>query len=75
MNTVIDRSTFRELKSMSKDQLTEFLCNFYNNAQRDLINDLNTDELRSRLKSIKGIGDSRAEEILKILQEMITIPE
>ena len=60
---------------MSKDQLTEFLCNFYNNAQRDLINDLNTDELRSKLKSIKGIGDSRAEEILKILQEMITIPE
>lgn len=71
---MIDRDTYRSIKKMSREELNAFLIRYAN----ELANDSPTIDLREvekDVRSIKGIGEKRAEEIMVILERHLGVVE
>lgn len=68
---IIDRDTYRKIKKMSREEMQNFLERYYENAVDNEAKDFNIEELRGRLKSIKGIGEKRLDEIIEVIQEYL----
>lgn len=63
---ILDRSTYKRIKSMSKTQLEEFLMDF----SVTLLNDskvLDTNDLKADLSKIDGIGEKRLSKIMEVI--------
>ena len=63
----IDRKMYREIKGMDKTELTNFLERIYAMGAEDSAIDLEL--LRERIWQVKGIGEARLNEIMKIIEE------
>lgn len=65
----IDRKFYREVKSMNKAELTNFLEKIYAMGAEN--NGVDLELLRERIGQVKGIGEARLNEIMEIIEENI----
>ena len=69
---MLDRATYKKIKGMTREEMQNFLTNYYHNVMEDVeapILDLG--ELRAELGSIKGVGEKRLDEIMCVIQRHI----
>lgn len=66
--TVLDRSTYKKIKGMSRMEMQNFLTNYYQNVMEDAAtSSVNIEALRAELRSIKGVGEKRLDEIMSVI--------
>lgn len=69
---IIDRDTYRSIKKMSREELQGFLMRYAENLTNDSpVIDLQ--KLEQDIKSIKGIGEKRLEEIMVIIEKHLGV--
>ena len=67
---IIDRATYKRIKSMNKEQIEDFLVKY----AAELIADTPTidlDSIREDISHVRGIGPERLEIIMQIIKENI----
>lgn len=67
---VIDRATYKRIKSMNKEQMEDFLVKY----AAELISDTPTidlDSIRDDISHVRGIGPERLEIIMQVIKENI----
>lgn len=69
---MIDRDTYRTIKKMPREELQAFLIRYADGLREDAPT-LDLRELEKDIKSVKGIGEKRAEEILQIIERHLGI--
>ena len=69
---IIDRETYRSIKKMSREELQGFLMRYAENLTKDSpVIDL--PKLEQDIKSIKGIGEKRAEEVMNVIERHLGV--
>ena len=63
----LDRELYRRIKGMDTTELTNFLERIYAMGAED--NGVDLELLRERIGQVKGIGEARLNEIMKIIEE------
>ena len=71
MSDIIDRETYRAIKKMNREELQAFLVRYANNISGNRSIDLR--EVEADLKSVKGIGEKRLEEIMVIIEKHLGV--
>ena len=68
----LDRATYKQIKAMDKDRLSEFLKNVYMNGKNDNeAVEVDMELLKSEIGKIKGIGENRFNEIMTVIQTFL----
>lgn len=71
---IIDRATYKKIKSMDRDTMNRFVQNMYHQGYDDAqAQSINYDKLRADLSQIKGIGESRLNEIMSVIDKHIEL--
>lgn len=69
----LDRATYKKIKDFDRNQLEQFLADIYANAAKDAAENnavsLDMDKLRKEIGEIKGVGESRLNEIMAIIEQ------
>ena len=71
MTEIIDRDTYRKIKKMSREELQAFLVRYANNISENRSIDLR--EVEADLKTVKGIGEKRLQEIMAIIEKHLDV--
>ena len=69
---IIDRDTYRAIKKMSREELQAFLVRYADELQKDAPA-VDLREVEKDIKAVKGIGEKRAEEIMKIFEKHLGV--
>lgn len=69
---LLNRNLYRQIKSMDKNELSRTLNNIYEMGKEDAMKgieavDIDMDKLRSQIGAIKGIGETRLNQIMEII--------
>ena len=69
---LLNRNLYRQIKSMDKNELSRTLNNIYEMGKEDALKgieavDIDMDKLRSQIGAIKGIGETRLNQIIEII--------
>ena len=75
---LLNRNLYRQIKSMDKNELSRTLNNIYKMGKEDAMKgieaiDIDMDKLRSQIGAIKGIGETRLNQIMEIISEHLNI--
>ena len=75
---LLNRNLYRQIKSMDKNELSRTLNNIYEMGKEDAMKgieavDIDMDRLRSQIGAIKGIGETRLNQIMEIIAEHLKI--
>lgn len=75
---LLNRSLYRQIKSMDKNELSRTLNNIYEMGKEDAMKgieaiDIDMDKLRSQIGAVKGIGETRLNQIMEIIAEHLNI--
>lgn len=75
---LLDRNLYRQIKSMDKNELSQTLNNIYEMGKEDAMKgieavDINIDKIRSEIGAIKGIGETRLNQIMEIIASNLNI--
>ena len=71
---MLDRATYKKIKSMTREEMQNFLTNYYNNVMEDAEAPmLDLGELRKEIGSIKGVGEKRLDEIMAVIERNLGI--
>ena len=75
---LLNRNLYRQIKSMDKNELCRTLNNIYEMGKEDAMKgieavDIDMDRLRSQIGAIKGIGETRLNQIMEIIAEHLNI--
>lgn len=75
---LLNRSLYRQIKSMDKNEISRTLNNIYEMGKEDAMKgieavDIDMDKLRSQIGAIKGIGETRLNLIMEIISEHLNI--
>lgn len=71
---MLDRVTYKKIKSMTREEMQNFLTNYYNNVMEDAnAPTLDLGELRNEIGSIKGVGEKRLDEIMTVIERHLGI--
>lgn len=66
---MLDRATYKKIKSMTREEMQNFLTNYYNNVMEDAnAPTLDLGELRKEIGNIKGVGEKRLDEIMAVIK-------
>lgn len=69
---VLDRALYKTIKNMNKEKMSDFLNDVYYMGVRDASTDsVDLDTLRVKIGGIKGIGESRLNEIMDVISREI----
>ena len=68
---IIDRDTYRSIKKMSREELQAFLVRYADELRKDAPT-IDLREVEKDIKGVKGIGEKRAEEIMRIAWSITT---
>lgn len=71
-NNMIDRDTYRSIKKMSRQELQAFLMRYAEGLREDAPT-LDLRELEKDIKSVRGVGEKRAEEIMAIIERHLGV--
>lgn len=63
----IDRDTYRQIKKMSREELNDFLIRYAQN----LCKPIDLRDIESEIRSIKGIGEKRTDQIMTIIEKYL----
>lgn len=67
---ILDREFFRKIKSFDRAKMEEFLIDIYKRGANDVCAvPLDTSKLRSEIGAIKGVGESRLNEIMAVIEK------
>ena len=68
----ITRAVYKDIKRYDHKQMNEFLTRYYINGFNDGLNSANIDYdvLKEILLSVKGIGQVKADEVIRKLKEL-----
>ena len=69
---MIDRDTYRAIKKMSREEMQAFLMRYAEGLKEDT-HTLDLRELEADIKTVKGIGDKRAKEIMIIIERHLGV--
>lgn len=70
---MIDRDTYRSIKKMSREELNAFLIRYAEQLESTQAIDLR--EVEKEIRSIKGIGEKRADEVMKVFERHLGVEE
>ena len=71
---MLDRATYKKIKGMTREEMQNFLTNYYNNVMEDAeAPTLDLDVLRTELGSIKGVGEKRLDEIMAVIERHLGV--
>ena len=71
---MLDRATYKKIKGMTREEMQNFLTNYYNNVMEDAeAPTLDLGELRKEIGSIKGVGEKRLDEIMMMIERHLGI--
>lgn len=71
---VLDRATYKKIKSMSREEMQKFLTNYYYNVMEDAeTSAVDLEALRAELSSIKGVGEKRLDEIMSVIRKYLVV--
>jgi len=71
---MLDRATYKKIKGMTREEMQNFLTNYYNNVMEDANGPtLDLGELRTEIGSIKGVGEKRLDEIMAVIEKHLGI--
>ena len=75
---LLDRNLYRQIKSMDKNELSQILNKIYEMGKEDAMKgieavDINMDKIRSEIGAIKGIGETRLNQIMEIIASNLNI--
>ena len=66
---MLDRATYKKIKSMTREEMQNFLTNYYNNVMADPeAPTLDLGKLKKEIGSIKGVGEKRLDEIMAVIK-------
>jgi len=71
---MLDRATYKKIKGMTREEMQNFLTNYYKNIMEDAqapILDLG--ELRKGIGGIKGVGEKRLDEIMAVIEKHLGV--
>ena len=69
---VLSRALYKEIKGMNRDRLQEVLTNIYwDGAKSAGTTSIDLDVLRTEIGKIKGVGESRLNEIMKVIAKVV----
>lgn len=68
---MIDRDTYRKIKKMSREEMA-LLMRYADGLKKDT-HTIDLREMEQDIKSIKGIGEKRAEEIMVVIEEHLGV--
>ena len=69
---MLDRATYKKIKGMTREEMQNFLTNYYNYVIEDAeAPTLDLGELRTELGSIKGVGEKRLDDIMSIIEKYL----
>lgn len=65
---IVEKEVYRKIKTMNRKQISALLTDMYMRGMHagETV-ELNLDELKSAIGSIKGIGSIRLEEIMRVI--------
>ena len=69
---IIDRDTYRSIKKMSREELQAFLVRYADELRKDAPS-IYLREVEKDIRAIKGIGEKRAEEIMRIFERHLGV--
>lgn len=69
---IIDRDTYRSIKKMSREELQAFLVRYANELRKDAPT-IDLRAVEADIKGVKGIGEKRAEEIMRIFEKHLGV--
>lgn len=68
----LDRALYKQIKGMDRDKMSEFLSNIYMSGKKDVeAVSVDVDKVRADISEIKGIGESRLNEIMDVIEKHI----
>lgn len=71
---IIDRALYKKIKSMDRETMNRFVQNMYQQGYDDAqAQSIDYDKLRADLSQIKGIGESRLNEIMSVIDKHIEL--
>lgn len=71
---MLDRATYKKIKGMTREEMQNFLTNYYNNVMEDSeAPTLDFEKLRKEIGSIKGVGEKRLNEIMAVIEKHLGI--
>ena len=75
-NVLLDRNLYRTIKNMSRTELNSFIHNIYSTGKEDALNEveiteINIEKIRTEISEIKGIGETRLNQIMDIISKNI----
>ena len=68
---IISRETYKAIKKMSREELQAFLMRYAEGLSSQNIIDLKA--METDIKSVKGIGEKRTEEIMQIVERHLGV--
>lgn len=72
---ILDRTLYKKIKQMNRQDMISFLKNIYQMGYDDALNnsiiDFDTEKLRFEISKIKGIGEARLDEIMKVIERYV----
>ena len=71
-NMIIDRETYHTIKRMSREELQAFLMRYAEGLSKDTCT-VDLQKLEKDVKGIKGIGEKRAEEVMKVIERHLGV--
>lgn len=69
---MIDRDTYRSIKKMSHEELQVFIVRYADELRKDAPT-IDLREVEKDIKSVRGIGEKRAEEIMRIFERHLGV--
>ena len=76
MAEFLDRALYRKIKGMNREALESLIQEFYNMGKESVEKlDVDIEALKAEISAIKGIGEARQDEIMKVIQRHLCPPK
>lgn len=77
MKDIIDRTMYKDIKNMNREQMESFLKRVFENGYRKAVEDnagvkADMGKLREEIGKINGIGNKRLDEIMSVIENTIS---
>ena len=70
---LVNRALYKQIKSMNRAEMETFVRNVFAQGYQRAEEEIDYDSLRADLSKIKGIGESRLNEIMTVIDKHIAI--
>lgn len=69
---LMDRATYKRIKSFDRKQMDDFVKDVYRSAAENAGAAVDMDKLRKEIGAIKGVGENRLNEIMAVIEKNIS---